>query len=384
MKAPHIYVFDQQFKVHAILGNYTSLIFNRLWHGIGGFEIRIHPHAYNADRLQRGRIITLSKQWHKAGIITGIKLTNERGKKELLVTGRQLKGITAYRNIRPPTEEQVPGSYGWDRATGTAEEVMQHYINRHMVNPFDANRKIEQLSLEPQGDPSRGIIVPWSARWEPLSKHLEEISAWCDAGWNISFDYPNRHWLWTYEPGRDLAYGNPSITYVAFDDRYGALRNVQYTADYADYANTFEIGGAGEDEARLIQTVYTDEAMNQLAEPLKGVDRIESFVDAGNIDMPDDLIAEGLHRIRKSAKPIRAIEAQVSPEDYETKWDLGDRTTIALHASHTGVDAFTHERITAVQEGYTRGECRLTVTWGEDAPVIADALERMKYQTPVR
>ena len=381
-----IYVFDPDTAEY--LGEvdaYTSCVLERSWQGVGDCQIVMDTRCAGAELLQVGRVITIGNAWHKAAILTTERLDGARGSHRRTLTGVELKGIARLRITVPPTAQEDPNALGYDRVIGAGEEVLRHYADRHMVNPTSEYRKIPLLELEPAADPPRGKETPWQTRYENLQDVLSDIAEYCDIGWNVAMDYPNRRWLLTVSEGRDLTVGwDGAETFVAFEEDFRNLTTSSYTYDRGSYTNALYLGGAGEDENRLVIVRYVDEEHNVLEEPLSGLARAEEMIDVGNVELPDEAEYEGLHKYVSGFSPLRTLTAQISPAGpfvYETDWDLGDKVTVQVRDAAVGLSVRMDARILTIEETYERGGQSLRVTLGKEEPTIGQALRQAQRQT---
>ena len=383
-----IYVFDPDTAEY--LGEvdaYTSCVLERSWQGVGDCQIVMDTRCAGAELLQVGRVITIGNAWHKAAILTAERLDGARGSHRRTLTGVELKGIARLRITVPPTAQEDPDALGYDRVIGAGEEVLRHYAEKHMVNPTSEYRKIPLLELEPAADPPRGKETPWQTRYENLQDVLSDIAEYCDIGWNVAMDYPRRRWLLTVSEGRDLTVGREGAeTFVAFEEDFRNLTTSSYTYDRGGYTNALYLGGAGEDENRLVIVRYVDEEHNVLEEPLSGLARAEEMIDVGNVELPDEAEYEGLHKYVSGFSPLRTLTAQISPAGpfvYETDWDLGDKVTVQVRDAAVGLSVRMDARILTIEETYERGGQSLRVTFGKEEPTIGQALRQLR-RTPVQ
>ena len=381
-----IYVFDPDTAEY--LGEvdaYTSCVLERSWQGVGDCQIVMDTRCAGAELLQVGRIVTIGNAWHKAAILTAERLDGARGSHRRTLTGVELKGIARLRITVPPTAQEDPDALGYDRVIGAGEEVLRHYADRHMVNPTSEYRKIPLLELEPAADPPRGRETPWQTRYENLQDVLTDIAEYCDIGWNVAMDYPRRRWLLTVSEGRDLTVGREGAeTFVAFEEDFRNLTTSSYTYDRGGYTNALYLGGAGEDENRLVIVRYVDEEHELLEEPLSGLARAEEMIDVGNVELPDEAEYEGLHKYVSGFSPLRTLTAQISPAGpfvYETDWDLGDKVTVQVRDAAVGLSVRMDARVLTVEETYERGGQSLRVTFGKEEPTIGQALRQAQRQT---
>lgn len=178
-----IEITNSNFELLGIISDYESLIFNRSWHSVGTFELHINKNKKNVEKLQKDNFIMLNKKKNKVGIIEDIQL-DCNNTKTLIISGRQLKGIT---------NRRLTVTDNYDRVAETeTENVFKHYINNHMVDTYyndiaTPERNIEWLKLA--ATQNRGLRTVWQSRYEYLDVLMEHISkdTRFRMGYNIRF-----------------------------------------------------------------------------------------------------------------------------------------------------------------------------------------------------
>ena len=202
-----IEIINSKFELLGVISNYESLIFNRAWHGVGDFELHINKEKKNVDKLQKDNFIIINKSKNKVGIIEDVKL-DCNNTKTLIVTGKQLKGIT---------NRRLTVTDNYDRVAETeAENVFKHYINNHMIDTYyndikTPERNIEWLKLgETQ---NRGIKTVWQSRYEYLDVLMEHISKDTGLGWDIFIELAQKCAFFDVYEGKGIEEGKRSIAY---------------------------------------------------------------------------------------------------------------------------------------------------------------------------
>ncbi|MFP3802097.1 Gp37-like protein, partial [Paraburkholderia sp. SIMBA_027] len=117
----------------------------------------------------------------KVGIIRSREIgLDESGKQSetWIITGETLNGVTKQRIAIAPAGQLH------DTATGTAETVLKHFVNNHLVNPTEVSRKIPLVTLAP--DLLRGNEVTFESKHMQLNNVLEEVSKLTGVGWKVS------------------------------------------------------------------------------------------------------------------------------------------------------------------------------------------------------
>lgn len=327
----------------------------KLWE-VGTFEIHCPLSRVGADQLIDDKIVFLDA--HRAGIITSFSMEKSKMKREIITKGRELKDLCRWRSAVPGQLEETQ-YFGYDRypAAGdpdaAVETVMKHFAARHMLNPEDTNRALSTISVA--ADQARGTATRWSSRFAHLSDLYKSIGEMYGVGYDVYIDPDNDLYVFDTLHGRDhtAASDHP----VVFSTAWSNIATLKYGVDKGNYYNTAYLGGAGEDEARLIQVIYAGD------EVMAGYDRREIFIDCGSIDNIDDLIYEGKRRLKEYVvvQTLTGDTVPNGPYQYPDDWDLGDFVT--LKSEDFGVELDV--QITEVKEIYERGKIRAVPTFGK-------------------
>lgn len=365
---PDIRVMDFSFTFKALLDACSSVQWTRKLWEVGTFEIHIDQKQEGARELQRGRIIFLDTR--RAGIIASYEVQESRKGAEVVAKGVELKGLT-FRRLTVPGQVQDTQYFGYDRfpaldaPDAAVESVMKYYAGRHMVNPDDPHRAFPGLIIAP--DMQRGELTRWQSRFEPLDSVFKEIGEMYGMGYEIRLDLENELFVFDVIPGVDHTSGSASP--IIFASGWGNMANVKYSEDESKWANAGYAGGAGEDEARLIQTVYEDDEITA------GFDRRETWLDCGSIELVDDLLYEGKYKLKDKAlvKALTGDMLPAGPFQYLQDWDLGDMVTVQSQAAGVELDT----QITEVKESYEQGRVDVKPTFGKRTKGLLDDIRRI-------
>lgn len=356
----------------AEIDNYESLLFNRRWHEVGEFELRINRHKRHTELLQRGNLIMLSASRNKVGIIRHREIElDENGKasENWIVKGIALKGAVAQRIVVPPANDSH------DRASGAAETAMKHYVNNHIVNPADVKRKIDMLVIA--SDQQRGSQISWESRFKNLADELIEISKASGLGWDVVLDLQQKKWIFDVFEGRNLTVNQTENPPVIFSTQFESLKQLSFVESDYNYKNFGYIAGQGEGADRRVVEVGDAE----------GLSRIETFIDSRDISEQDEsgqalteeqiitkLQERGQQKLSEFAEEF-FLEGQIltnSPFEYEKDYDLGDIVTIQNREWGVTRDA----RITEIKEIYEPGGFQIEATFGESRPTLIKKLKQ--------
>lgn len=361
MKPIRIFTPDLEFQTE--IDNYESMVWTRRWHKAGEFELHININKRYTEYLKVDYIVTLDD---KAGIISyrGIGV-NEGGKgsEDLVIRGMTLASITGQRITVPPI------GYAYDKLTASYETIMKAYVTHNCINPADIKRKIPLLELAP--DQIRGGQTTHQTRFKQLDEELNKLSLASGLGWDIVLDLVNKKMVFDVFTGKDLTAGQTQNPPVIFSVDFDNIESQQYIESKIGSRTTAYIGGQGEGVDREIVEVGGN---------VTGLDRIETFVDARDLDEATDLPTRGTQKLAEM-QPLLTFENEImtnGPYEYGKDWDLGDIVT-----ARNEKWKITHDfRITEVTEIYEPSGFRLDATFGTALPTLVDRL-RQAVDTPL-
>lgn len=389
-----IRIINRNFDLIDEIDRYESFMITRSWHGIGDFELRINRYMQGADELLKGRIIIPYNQLDKVYIIRHREIElDENGKasENWIIKGYQLKSIANQRVTVPPA------ATAYDNKKADAETVMKHYVDRNFVNPVDPKRKIPSLTIAPNFQ--RGKTISWQSRYKDVGEELEEISQATGIGWNIYLDYENKKFVFDVYEGRDVTAGQTVNPPVIFSPEFESIKSQGFVDSDMEMKNVGYIGGQGEGKDREIILIGDAE----------GLDRLESFVDARDVDEEEggangESLEERGQRKMDELKTEQYFEAQIlspvtrtitsyqhdtfvnpyqsigkatrrqelySTFHYGVDYDLGDIPTIQNKSWGVTMDA----RITVLKEIYETGGFKLEAVFGQDRPTLISKIK---------
>ena len=327
-----------------------SLRLRRKFREVGDFEMTlplVHPMQ---ERLARDLILCPVGAPQKAMLIE--EISRDEGADSVSVRGYTLSGLLRRRICVPP--DGGSGSFGYDRVLSDAESVMRHYVENNVVAPQSGARTMDCVALEAENGHRGMAQVAWSARFEQLDELLAAVGTYCDAGYAILPDFARGRLVFTYLPGRDRTGTDGGG--VTFGVHMGNVSGTAAAQSAKQLRNAAIVGGAGEDENRLILSVCPGGET--------GLARRELFVDAGSRDGLQELMQEGEHRLAQKglSDTIRADVIDTPSCRYGVHWELGDLVTVVAHGVRM------QARITQVQESHEAGRApKLEVVFGEPA-----------------
>ena len=354
-----IEIIDSDFNYLGIISNFESLIFNRSWSGVGDFELHINKDKKNADKLVKDNFIMINKKQNKVGIIEDIKL-DCNNTKTLIVSGKQLKGITNRRLTVTDTYDRV--------AETEAENVFKHYINAHMIDSYyndisTPERNIVWLKLaETQ---NRGLKTVWQSRYEYLDTLMEHISEDTGLGWDIVLDLAQKCAFFDVYEGKNRSLNQTENPPMVFSQKKRNLLTSSITDNSSGWKNTGYSLGKGELEERPLVVVKEAECT--------GLARREVLLDMNSTETVD--LAEEARKKLEDYKQIKSFEGtiyQIPNMEYEKDWNLGDIVTIDTEGY------VEDKRITSIKEIYERNKTSIEVNFGDKVPKLEEHMRKLK------
>lgn len=355
MKKPSVRIFDPiSFNLLGEIDNYESLQFTQRFYRAGEFEMHISLGKKHVDKLVKDNIILINNQAHKNGIIQYRNIDQDsKGMDVLVIKGPTLGGLL---------ERRVTVTDSYDRKRGPAETVMKHYINNHIINPANPDRRMAFFANA--ADLGRGKETPWQTRYEPLNKVNQEIAEWCDIGWKVSLSTQQRKAIYDVIEGRNLTV-DQSGPRVIFSPVYENIESQSYVDSDMSYRNVGYAGGKGEDADRLVLSVGSGAGLN----------RREVFLDCSSAIDAAELVELGNQKLSEN-KVIRTYNGKILNTrsfEYEKDWDLGDIITI----QNPKWGLTMNSRITEVKEIYEPAS-KIEISLGDEIPTITQFVKNLR------
>ena len=158
---------------------------------------------------------------------------NDEGIEVLVVSGYSLtqwldRRITLYKEVEK----------------GNAETVIRNYVNRHCINPVEANRRIDNLI---QGiDNTLGPVINYSSHYNQLLDEAKTISKANELGYKIDLDLDNKQYVFEVYQGLDRTINQNANSKAIFSTEFENVTNQKYIDSDNNYRNMVLVAGAGE------------------------------------------------------------------------------------------------------------------------------------------
>ena len=381
MECPYIKILSPELEFLYEIDRYTSLDFRRSWQGVGDFTLV--PDGFYPC-FKKNNIIMVGDDPHKAGVIRTVNVS-ETDKVITTVTGQTLDGFTFQRTVLPLDNNggyfSVPPQS--QHRNVSAEEIIKTFISSCLgADAEDTNRRLMdgngRIMLVTGQNRHRGYPTEWGCRYTALDEELQAICEYCDCGYEIYIDFENSQYVAEYISGTDRSVNNSDgRSCVILSTEFESVSEIVYTDDYSSYKNIAYCGGKGEGDDRAVISVTNE------ADTPAGIDRFETFIDCGELEIAETPTAlslgeEGKHKLEEH-NFIKSLTAKISAAGsfvYGRDFELGDLVTV--QSEEIGLEQDI--RISEVVESFEPQNYSVSVTLGKPPKRIKRAIRSIRNE----
>lgn len=255
-------VLNTAFESIALLDSYESLIWTDRYNEYGDFEIYFPMDKKLLDYLKPDNYLLLNKSEHTM-IIEDIRINSDvEDGDHLIVTGRSIESILDRRVIY------------WQRiTTGSLQEQIKSIIYENIINPSDADRKIDNFIFKPSTDSKvTSLKIDTQFTGDDLYSVVKSVCKENNIGFKVVLTSNNKFEFSLYA-GTDRSYDQDTNPYVVFSPNYENIINSNFYSSKSNFKNVSLIGGEGEGSNRRMAKVGSG----------TGLERREIFTDARDI-----------------------------------------------------------------------------------------------------
>lgn len=340
-------ILDQEFNTVAVIDEYKSLVWTDRYYEWGDFELFTEVTADILQKIQEDYYI-LNKESEHGMIVDTVEIESD------LETGSYIK-ITGY-SFESILDRRIV--WGLKTVKGDIQTCIQTLLNECIINPSNADRKIDNFKFQSTDDEYiSGITIEAQYTGDGLYDIISSLCKAFDLGFKITLNDDNEFVFQLYS-GVDRSYNQDKNPYVIFSPGYENIVNSNYYTSSANYKNVTLIGGEGEGTARRYATLGSG----------KGINRRELFTDArdlsstdGNTQMSSSaynavLINRGQEKL-DDHKKVTMFEGEVEARRmfvYKKDFYMGDVVQIANEFGSEGTSRITEFVIAEnVEDGFT-------------------------------
>ena len=247
---------------------YDSAIWAERHREYGDFELYGRPQSLIGKGVSTGRFLA------RQGSDTIMFIENVRIDTDVdegpfaTITGRSLESMLKRRVLWPPVS-----------VSGKVPAVVRHLLESTVISPSDSRRRIPNFIMrEPSNDYISEIEMSAQFAGETVYDAIVAICEVHDLGFKIVVD--NGIFVFVLYKGTDRSFNQDTNPYVIFSPDFDNLASSSYSHT-TDTMTTFAYvaGEESDDSSRLTAEVVLGTT---------GLDRVELFVDAGDIRSTDE------------------------------------------------------------------------------------------------
>lgn len=247
---------------------YDSAIWAERHREHGDFELYGRPQALIGKGVSSGRFLARQGS-DRVMFIENIRIDTDVDEGPFAtVTGRSLECMLKRRVLWPPVS-----------VNGTVLSVVRHLLESTVIKPSDSRRRIPNFVMqEPVDDYISETEMSAQFAGETVYDAIVAICEVYDLGFKIVVD--NGLFVFVLYKGTDRSFNQDTNPYVVFSPDFDNIASSSYSHS-TDTMTTFAYvaGEESDDSSRLTAEVDLGPT---------GLDRVELFVDAGDIRSTDD------------------------------------------------------------------------------------------------
>lgn len=354
----NLIILDKNFDTLGVVSVFNTLIWDRRYYASGLFEL--HTPAEFFELMNTGRYLYRNDR-EELGVIREVNLARDaKGARTAYCKGYFSEELLNDRVIHPQVS-----------LSGTPESIGRKLVDRCVINPSNADRKIPQIILGPVNGVGSSVTV--TATGDKLGDKLYEVEKTQELSHRLCYDYLNNTLSFEVWKGKDRTDTQTVNSWAIFSDSFYNVKNAIYARDESECKNFAYVAGEGEGSARTIVEVDLRSSPDE--------ERRELYVDARDLQSTytDDggeehtytaaqyqalLWQRGLEKLAEYEK-VETVNSDVDPAanlTYMVDFDLGDLCTYRY--ADVGIEAT--KRITEIQEVYEGSKQTLSVVFGND------------------
>lgn len=349
-------IFDKDFQTIGSIRIFNALLWYRRYYSPGMFEL--HVPAEYFDLINSGKYLYRNDR-AELGVIREVNfMRGEKNEKTAYCKGYFAEHLLNNNVIYPAFDQ-----------TGTPETLANSVIDRYIINPADAKRKICHIQL---GNPqSVGNPITLQNTGDNVGERLYDMLKTQEMSQRLVFNYLENTLTYEVWKGLDRRDTQKVNSWAIFSDHFRNIKNAQYDRDESDCKNVAYVAGEGEGIARKVVEVdirkSPDEERRELWVDARDLQQHSDNVNYTDAQYRDLLFQRGLEKLADYAA-IEKVDSDIDPNAnliYGTDFDLGDLCTYR----YSDVNIECSKRITEIQEVFEGSKRTLSVIFGNDSAI---------------
>lgn len=307
-------VLDTDFNAVGIMDTYISFIWTDRYAQYGDFEIYT-PSSLEVLNLMKPKRYLWFKQSEHVMIIEGFETkTDAQDGNTIAFTGRSLESILDRRIVWVQTS-----------LSGNLQNGVKTLLNENIINPSNADRKIENFIFEESTDEAiTSLTLSAQYTGDNLYDVIASICKENNIGFKVTLNENNQFVFKLYK-GVDRTYDQTDNVYVVFSPDYENIINSDYIESIKTLKNVTLVAGEGEGADRRVATLGTTTGLER-RELFTDARDISSTVDGGTIsdaEYNNQLIQRGGEKLAE-CKTVRTYDGEMDmTHSYQLYEDFG-------------------------------------------------------------
>lgn len=277
-------ILDDKFQALCVVDAFDSFIWTERYNSPGDFELYMLVEKSPMEYLKRDYYVW-RKETDRLMIIEDIQIdTDAENGSHVTVTGRSLESLLTHRVIADQTE-----------LTGNLQNGIKKLLDENVISPSDSGRRIPNLRfIENSDERVTALTVDAYLLGEDLLEAIENFCVLEDLGFKVTYNEEQSTFDFMLYFGEDRSYNQEKNTWVVFSPTYDNLLSSSYFESARNLRTAAIVAGDANFEYGQVIITVNDQPN------LKGSDRREMFVDAGDIPTPSPEVDEDtIEEIRK-------------------------------------------------------------------------------------
>lgn len=347
------YILDPEINIIDSFKVYEAVIWETKFHEPGSFKATFVFTEKLNRMLQIGNILYKTDEIEPGIITYKIMKTDAKGNETIQVQGYMASRYLSQRII-----------WGKMVMKGTPELMMRQMVLDQVIAPDDEDRKMSLIRLGEIHNFNLDSIEK-QISYDNLLTALTDLSKTSGIGFRLRLDMKERLFYFETYMGKDRTQG--TVEPCIFSRDFGNVSTQNYEKNAKNYKNVCLIGGKGEDEERIMQTVGAG----------KGIDRYEMFYNGSSISDRDITDQEYLEQLK--TKGNEKLASYAMAECFSNKINMNKSMFFELGDMVTCVDdkwgIILNTQVKGIQKGFSKKESSVVVTFGDDVPTLISLIK---------
>lgn len=287
-------ILNRKFEAQCVVDAFESFIWTNRYREPGDFEIYMPVDQAPMEYLKRDYYV-----WRKGTdrlmVIEDITIDTDAEKgPHITLAGRSLESllerrVIAYRTI----------------INGNLQNGIQRMLNENVISPGDSDRRMSEFRFIQNNDPRVTFLtMDVNLLGENLLEEIEVLCELHDLGFKVTYNEEQSTFDFMLFYGEDRSYNQESLPWVVFSPGYDNLLSSNYYESARNLRTAAVV--AGDSNYERGQVVVDVDGKPEL----RGLDRREMFIEAGDIETPDPQVNEDAIRERLEKRGKKEWEIQ--------------------------------------------------------------------------